>query len=112
MSGTAGDAPNPTQSEPKIIEELKTQATPIEQPKSTSSATNTKTLPPQFHATKYAGGTYMKYEVEYMKKARTRNIFVGVALTGLISSIFFYSMAKVSQDNFTDIDEKGNKIPK
>jgi len=99
-------------SNPKDNPELQPLQSEIHNKPLSKTTSSNKAIPPQFQPTQYAGGTYMKYEVEYMKKARTKNILLGLALTGLIGSIFFYSMAKVSQDNFTDIDEKGNRIPK
>jgi len=43
-----------------------------------------------------------------IKSARKRNIWTLFGFTALVTSIYFYSIFRVGQEDFSDIDARGN----
>jgi Coiled-coil domain-containing protein 56 len=48
-----------------------------------------------------------------IKRQRFRgNLLVGLAVTSCVAGIYFYTIAKVSSNDFKKVDDKGNIIKK
>eukprot|EP00013_Stygamoeba_regulata_P001859 CAMPEP_0177629258 /NCGR_PEP_ID=MMETSP0447-20121125/572_1 /TAXON_ID=0 /ORGANISM="Stygamoeba regulata, Strain BSH-02190019" /LENGTH=68 /DNA_ID=CAMNT_0019130567 /DNA_START=68 /DNA_END=274 /DNA_ORIENTATION=- len=52
------------------------------------------------------------YHRELYQKVRVRNAAVGLSLAAAVAGVYFYSMRAVSQDDFSDVDERGNLVSK
>eukprot|EP01110_Echinostelium_bisporum_P002697 TRINITY_DN16655_c0_g1_i1.p1 TRINITY_DN16655_c0_g1~~TRINITY_DN16655_c0_g1_i1.p1 ORF type:complete len:56 (-),score=12.47 TRINITY_DN16655_c0_g1_i1:77-244(-) len=52
----------------------------------------------------------MPHKISTMHKNRFRgNVVASLAITAFAAGIYAYTIARVSQNDFSDIDDKGNK---
>lgn len=70
------------------------------------SATRSTVPPRSTHATYYPGGYGISEGLKRARKPyRVRNILTGSLIMGFATSVYFYSISKVKQDDFSDLAE-------
>ncbi|SPO31612.1 uncharacterized protein UTRI_06359_B [Ustilago trichophora] len=71
-----------------------------------SSATRSTVPPRSTHATYHPGGYGISEGLKRARKPyRFRNILTGSLIMGFATSVYFYSISKVKQDDFSDLAE-------
>ncbi|TKY87499.1 hypothetical protein EX895_003513 [Sporisorium graminicola] len=70
------------------------------------SATRSTVPPRSTHATYHPGGYGISEGLKRARKPyRVRNILTGSLIMGFATSVYFYSISKVKQDDFSDLAE-------